>query len=106
MGHNFNIDEDKTQIKWHDIKILKVEKEHPESFFYKTFFEDKIFKKTCVRKRRAVNQSLISIDLTRAYTGKIPLSDTKKKDIQELINKNAIPRQYYESYFKNVLGDS
>lgn len=41
-GNNFNIDEDKTQIKWHDIKMLKVEKEHPESFFYKTSFEDKI----------------------------------------------------------------
>jgi len=104
-GNNFSLDEDKTQVKWHDIKILKVEKEHPEAFFYKTSFEDKTFKKTYVRKRRAANQSFISVDLTRAYSGKIPLSDAKKKDIQELINKNAIPRQYYDSYFKNVLGD-
>lgn len=58
-----------------------------------------------MRKRRAANQSFISIDLTRAYSGKIPLSDAKKKDIKELINKNAIPRQYYDSYFKNVLED-
>jgi len=105
-GNNFSLDEDKTQVKWHDIKILKVEKEHPEAFFYKTSFEDKTFKKTYVRKRRAANQSFISVDLTRAYSGKIPLSDAKKKDIQELINKNAIPRQYYDSYFKNVLGDN
>lgn len=104
-GNNFSLDEDKTQVKWHDIKIVKLEKEHPEAFFYKTSFEDKTFKKTYVRKRRAANQSFISVDLTRAYSGKIPLSDAKKKDIQELINKNAIPRQYYDSYFKNVLGD-
>lgn len=104
-GNNFSVDEDKTQVKWHDIKILKVEKEHPEAFFYKTSFEDKTFKKTNVRKRRATNQPFISIDLTRSYSGKIPLSESKKKDIQELINKNAIPRQYYDSYFKNVLED-
>lgn len=103
-GNNFNIDEDKTQVKWHDIKILRVEKEHPGSFFYKTSFADNAFKKTAVRKRRAANQSFISVDLTRAYTGKTPLSDAKRKDIQELIDKNVIPKQYYESYFKSALG--
>lgn len=55
-------------------------------------------------KRKAANQSFIFNDLTIAYTEKIPLPDAKKKDIQELINKNAIPRQYYVSYFKSVLG--
>lgn len=44
-GNNFSLDEDKAQVKWHDIKILKVEKEHPETFFYKTSFEDNTFKK-------------------------------------------------------------
>lgn len=80
-GNNFSLDEDKTQFKWHDIKILKVEKENPEAFFYKTSFEDKTFKKTYERKRRAANQSFTSVDLTRAYSEKIPLSDAKKKDI-------------------------
>lgn len=28
-GHNFTADTDKTKVKWQDIKVLKVEKEHP-----------------------------------------------------------------------------
>jgi len=103
-GTNFSTDEDRNQVNWHDIKIIRVEKEHPGAFFYKSYFEDETLKKTCVRKRKAANQSFISKDLTRAYAEKIRLSDAKKKDIHELINKNCIPRQYYESYFKNVLG--
>lgn len=69
-SNNFNIDEDRTQVKWHDIKILRVEKEHPGAFLYKTSFADKTFKKTFLRKRRAENQHFITVDLTRAYTGK------------------------------------
>ena len=103
-GNNFTIDEHRNQVKWHDIKVLRVEKEYPQVFFYKTSFGDETFKKTFVRNRRAANQSFISADLTLAYTEKIPLSAAKKKDIEELINKNVIPNQYYESYFKNALG--
>ncbi|CAH2086905.1 unnamed protein product [Euphydryas editha] len=50
-GSNFNIDEEKNQIKWHDIKVLRVEKEHPEAFFYKTSFTEETYRKACVRKR-------------------------------------------------------
>lgn len=77
-GNNFSLNEDKTQVKWHDIKILKLE-EHPEVFIYKTSFEDKTFKETYVCKRRAANQSFISINFTRAYSEKISLSDAKKR---------------------------
>ncbi|CAH1098832.1 unnamed protein product [Psylliodes chrysocephalus] len=34
-GTNFNMDEDKKQVKWHDIKMLKVEKDSPMVFFIK-----------------------------------------------------------------------
>jgi hypothetical protein len=33
-GNNFTVDEERNQIKWHYIKILRVEEEHPLSFFY------------------------------------------------------------------------
>lgn len=87
-GTNFNIDEEKNQIKWHDIKVLRVEKEHPEAFFYKTSFTEETYKKACVRKSRVlrargtgstIDQSLFSIGLTQAYTDKIALSEAKKK---------------------------
>ncbi|CAH2098128.1 unnamed protein product [Euphydryas editha] len=107
-GSNFNIDEEKNQIKWHDIKVLRVEKEHPEAFFYKTSFTEETYRKACVRKRvlrrrgtgLAIDQSLFSIGLTQAYNEKIALSDAKKKDIQELIDKNVIPKSYYDIYYK------
>ncbi|CAH2102382.1 unnamed protein product [Euphydryas editha] len=110
-GSNFNIDEEKNQIKWHDIKVLRVEKEHPEAFFYKTSFTEEIYRKACVRKRvlrrrgtgLAIDQSLFSIGLTQAYNEKIALSDAKKKDIQELIDKNVIPKSYYDIYYKYLL---
>lgn len=39
-GTNFNVDGEKNLIKWHDIKVLRVEKEYPDKFFYKTFAEE------------------------------------------------------------------
>lgn len=103
-GNNFNTDENRNQVKWQDIKVLRVEKDNPQVFFFKTSFADDAYKRTFVRNRRVGNQSIISADLTVAYTEKIPLSVTKKKDIEELINKNVIPKEYYDSYFKNALG--
>lgn len=66
-GTNFSKDNDRNQVNWHDIKVLRVEKEHPGAFFYKSSFEEETFKKTCVRKRNATNQPFISNNLTGAY---------------------------------------
>lgn len=62
-SNNFNIDEDRTQVKWHDIKILRVEKEHPGAFLYKTSFADKIFKKKlfCARGEPKISTLLLLI---------------------------------------------
>lgn len=38
-------------MKWHDIKVLRVEKEYPDSFFYKTSFAEEPNTKACVAKR-------------------------------------------------------
>lgn len=109
-GTNFNIDEEKNQIKWQDIKVLRVEKEHPEAFFFKTSFSDETYRKVCVQKRvlranrKAADQSFFSIGLLPAYTEKIPLSAAKRQDIQELIDKNSIPKSYFDIYYKGVLG--
>lgn len=108
-GTNFNIDEEKNQIKWQDIKVLRVEKEHPEAFFFKTSFSDETYRKVYVQKRvlranrKAADQSFFSIGLLPAYTEKIPLSAAKRQDIQELIDKNSIPKSYFDIYYKGVL---
>ncbi|CAB3229459.1 unnamed protein product [Arctia plantaginis] len=107
-GSNFNMDEHGNQLKWQEIKVLKVEKDSPMSFFFKTSFSDTEFKKCWVNKRKTrrtgvVSTSKIPSNLSRAYTEKIPLSDAKKKDIQELVDKNVIPKSYYDIFYKNVL---
>lgn len=102
-GTNFNLDEDRNQVKWQDIKILRVEKENPGAFFYKTSFSDENYKKVSVRKRRTKDDQIVFTGLKQAYSQKIPLSEAKVKDIKELITKNAIPQQYVDSYFKNVI---
>ncbi|KAI8114695.1 hypothetical protein CVS40_12962 [Lucilia cuprina] len=48
-GHNFTTDVEKEKILWKDIEILKVEKNSPESFFYKTSYSDSNFKEVKVR---------------------------------------------------------
>lgn len=63
-------------------------------------------KKRTQRKRETgvtINQTTFSIGLTQAYNEKIALSDAKK-DIQDLIDKNVIPKSYYDLYYKNILG--
>lgn len=106
-GTNFNKDEDNNQIKWHDIKIIKVKKDSPMMFFYKTSFADTEFKTCLVNKRRTrrtvESVSDMPISLTTAYTEKFSLSDAKKKDIKELVDKNVVPKPYFDSFYKNVL---
>ena len=105
-GNNFTVDTDRTQVKWHDIKVLRVEKEHPHAFFYKTSYEQSTYKRVNVRNvRKRKNSEVLhdSLQLVQAYSQKIPLADNKKRDIQELVNRNIIPQSYYNSYFKSVL---
>ncbi|GFY75560.1 DDE_Tnp_1_7 domain-containing protein [Trichonephila inaurata madagascariensis] len=103
---HFNKDKD-NQIKWHDIKMIKVEKHSPMTFFYKTSFADTVFK-TCLVKKRRTRHSVESvsdmpISLTTACTEKFSLSDAKKKDIKELVDKNVVPKPYFDSFYKMVL---
>lgn len=105
-GTNFNLDEDRNQVKWHDIKVLRVEKENPGAFFYKSSFSDENYKKVSVRKRRSKDDQIVFTGLKQAYTQKIPLSEVKIKDIKDLVTKHAIPQLYVDSYFKKVIGDN
>ncbi|XP_047513909.1 uncharacterized protein LOC125055490 [Pieris napi] len=103
-GNNFNVDEDNNQVKWIDIKQLRVEKQHPLIFFYKTSYSETDFKKVCVRNRsRRYKDQNFSPQLLKAYTEKQPLAENKKRDIMELIEKNIIPTNYVNSYYKTAL---
>ncbi|KAG5882971.1 hypothetical protein JTB14_026429 [Gonioctena quinquepunctata] len=51
-GNNFTVDTDNNQVRWHDIKVLRVDKGHSHSFFYKVSFEDEVYKHVNVRNVR------------------------------------------------------
>lgn len=103
-GNNFTVNEDRNPIKWHDVKVFRLEKEHPLTFFYKNSYEDENYQKVFVRNlRRTGNQSsLFANGLTQEYTSKIPLTQNKKRDIKELLDKNIIPRTYRETYYRDL----
>lgn len=85
-----------------DIRILKVEKDSPLHFYYKTSFEDKEFKAVSVRNQRlSTTNTLQSISLTPAYKQKLRLKERKKEDLMNLIQKNYIP-QYYKDFYANL----
>uniref|UniRef100_A0A6P7GH04 Uncharacterized protein DDB_G0271670-like n=1 Tax=Diabrotica virgifera virgifera TaxID=50390 RepID=A0A6P7GH04_DIAVI len=102
-GNNFTVNDNREQVKWHDIKQLRVEKQQPMTFFYKTSYEETVFKKVFVRNQRRTEVHKFS-PLKQAYLQKIPLGDNKKRDIMELIDKKIIPQNYVDSYYKNALG--
>lgn len=103
---NFTMDTEKEKVTWHDIKVLKVEKRHPDSFFFKTSYEQVEFKKVDMnnnKKTRSQERNTDSVRLVSAYISKIPLSDIKKRHLQELVDKNIIKKKYYDSFYRNVL---
>lgn len=103
-GNNFNVNEYRNQVKRHDVKVFRLEKEHPLTFFYKNSYEDQNYQKVFVRNlRRTKNHTLLfSNGLTKEYTSNIPLAQNKKRDIKELLDKNIIPRNYRETYYKDL----
>ncbi|KAK5647942.1 hypothetical protein RI129_002834 [Pyrocoelia pectoralis] len=101
-GNNFNVAVDRKKVNWHDIKILKVEKEHPHSFFFKTSYSDTEFKKVIVKKSKKSQEDFSSVQLVPAYSKKLPLTDAKNKALQSLCEKNIIKKPYYELFYKNI----
>lgn len=99
-GNNFSLDTDRKKVKWHDIKVLRVEKEHPNAFFYKTSYEDAEFRKVIVKKTRS--QDLKSVQLVPAYSKRFPLTDVKKTALQSLCEKDTIKKPYYDLFYENV----
>lgn len=106
---NFSIDTEKGKVNWNDIKILKVSKEHPDSFFYKISYEQVEFKRVDMnnaKKTRSQECNADSISLVQAYSKKFPLSDLKKNHLQELVDKNIIKKNIITLFLKMYLGFS
>ena len=98
---NFTLDIDREKVKWNDIKVLRVEKEHSRAFFYKTSYEDVEFKKVMVKKTRNTIDAF-NVNLVPAYEKMFPLTDVKKAALKTLCERNIIPKIYYEQFYKHI----
>lgn len=100
-GYNFNTDEQKNNVVWNNIKVLKFTKDDPFSFYYKCSYKDD-FKKVNVRNKRKRMPDVEEITMQKAYSQALQLSFAKKNDLKDLINKQLID-PYYASYYNLML---
>lgn len=88
-------------LKISDIKVLKVEKAHPEYFSYKLSYEEEQFSTFMVLNIRRKSSNVVSLVLKKAYNKKVGISEAKKKGIMTLIQKNSIP-SFYTQFYNNL----
>lgn len=101
-GPNFNKTTSGNAVTWNDLKIIRVVKSAPFSFFVKTSYKDKEYQEVSIRNRRKKLLPLAELTPTKAYTGKQELSENKKKDLRELIAKKLIP-SFYTDFYNTIL---
>ncbi|XP_044732349.1 uncharacterized protein LOC123302679 [Chrysoperla carnea] len=82
------------KIPLKDIKILKVIKEEPNTVYYKTSFGFPEYDEITVSKRtRSQN-----VKAKPAYHTKVGITDSKKRGLLSLIEKNCVPQCYNNFY--------
>ncbi|CAH2099230.1 unnamed protein product [Euphydryas editha] len=101
-GYNFSEDEDKNSVILNNIKVLKFMKTDSFSFYYKISYSQSEFKRVNIRNKRKKMMSPEEIVLTKAFSQRLELSEHKKKDLRNLINKNLIP-SYYRDFYASTL---
>lgn len=87
-----------------DASIIRVEKNHLDSFFYKTSFKKTDFKQVQVinaRRSRISLSTFPDFELKKAYDNPIPIAKKKYDDLMFLLRTNAIKNCH--SYFYNSL---
>lgn len=92
-------------IKTSDIRMIQF-RSNSTTFSYKTKYEEdwiqaEIRTKKARSTRHENSKEIKDLKLAAAYTSKIDISQNKKKDLQELIQKNIIPR-FYSGFYESV----
>ncbi|XP_060809417.1 uncharacterized protein LOC132903927 [Amyelois transitella] len=88
-------------VKVSDIKIIKIEKGDSNNnvrVYYKESYSEENYKEIKLIKIPRARPQLLPL-----YTSKLPLSDNKKKDLKDLIKKNAILPYYVSSFYNHIL---
>lgn len=97
---NFSLlkDENNQPVKIAELKAIRFQKSDPDTIFFKNSYADKEYKKATAVKKNKRNNNL---ELKHAYNEKPGLSDKKKADLMDLVNKNLIPR-YHRPFYESL----
>lgn len=89
------------KVKLTDIRVLMVEKDHPNILFYKTSFAQNEFAEAEISSPRK-KIYMGAIQLKKAYTKKNGISEAKKKGLLSLIEKKKCVPMYYLDFYNNL----
>ncbi|CAG9773423.1 unnamed protein product [Ceutorhynchus assimilis] len=93
---------DKETVKTSEIKVMKMTREAPCSFFYKTSYMEEELKEVDTQSKkkslRGTSKNNDRLILQPAYSKKRSLPENKKKDLLDLIKHNHIPKFYAHFY--------
>lgn len=86
-------------VKFHDITVIRVEREHLDYFFYEDDQYTSVSINECKTRKALV--PFPDIKLKQAYKDSIPISKAKYDGLQSLLKNKTIPQCH--SYFYNSL---
>lgn len=94
MNFTLNKDEDNKPIKLMGAKVIRVQKDTPNAIFLKDSYAKNNFQKAVVLKKQKDGIT----EMKRAYTVKPGISEKKKGDLMDLMQKKLIPRCHRPFY--------
>lgn len=101
-AYNFNETENKQNLTWNDIKVLKFLKQDLLKFYFKTSFSQTEFSEVDMRNKRKKMPDVQNIIMTKPYSKPMTLSTRKHNDLRYLVANNLIPH-YYAYFYKSLL---
>ena len=94
---NFKTTSEGDTVNWLKLKVLKVEKKHPDQIFVKYNFDDS--EVLCINAKRAQRGRPKSEGkIPMKYKYKLPLSVAKKNDLLDLCKGLVIPEEHWGYY--------
>jgi hypothetical protein len=101
LGSNFSKTTENETVKMTGIKIVTLNRRNPYTFSYKTSYSQENYKNIEVNNRRKTKSAAALLVLQPAHSKKLPIGDTKKADIFDLLSKNHTPK-FYATFYESL----
>ncbi|XP_031335082.1 uncharacterized protein LOC116164961 [Photinus pyralis] len=104
IGKHFSINSKQEKVVWNEIQVLRVEKNYPTSFFYKTDFDFLEYEQINIQEklRRCIDISACYPE--KAFVKAPSISQKTKEHLAYLCAKNAI-KKVYHGFYNNIIGE-